>query len=204
MIAKSLPQEDHVSILGFLLTSRGIKVNPIKWQAIISMRSPQSIKEVQQLNGYLAALSRFLPMTSKHFLPLYQLWKKGKKFEYTDDCAKSFQIFKQYLGTLTILTRPAPDEVLYVYLAVADEVVATALIRETKEGQSKYFPDDVRRKNEIEFLKLEQGSMSIRKYAAKFEDLSKISPDYQNLDERSKCVKFKSGLRLELKKVYGH
>ncbi|XP_019430743.1 PREDICTED: uncharacterized protein LOC109338065 [Lupinus angustifolius] len=87
MIAKSLLGEDHISILenifqhlrkynmrlnpekctfgveagkflGFLLTSRGIEANPSKCQAIIDMRSPRTVKEVQQLNGRLAALSR--------------------------------------------------------------------------------------------------------------------------------------------------
>ncbi|XP_019418534.1 PREDICTED: uncharacterized protein LOC109329312 [Lupinus angustifolius] len=104
MIAKSLPGEDHVTILenifqqlrkynmrlnpekctfrveagkflGFLLTSRGIEANPSKCQATIDMRSPRTVKEVQQLNGRLAALSRFLPPVAKHSLPLFQLLK---------------------------------------------------------------------------------------------------------------------------------
>jgi hypothetical protein len=37
--------------LGFMLTRRGIEVNPEKCQAIINMRSPTSVKEVQQLTG---------------------------------------------------------------------------------------------------------------------------------------------------------
>ena len=37
--------------LGFLLTERGIEANPEKCAAIIAMRSPVSIKEVQQLTG---------------------------------------------------------------------------------------------------------------------------------------------------------
>ncbi|XP_016165024.1 uncharacterized protein LOC107607607 [Arachis ipaensis] len=47
--------------LGFMLTSRGIEANPKKCEAIINMRSPRTIKEVQRLNGRLAALSRFIP-----------------------------------------------------------------------------------------------------------------------------------------------
>lgn len=35
--------------LGFMLTSRGIEANPDKCEAILAMRSPTSIKEVQQL-----------------------------------------------------------------------------------------------------------------------------------------------------------
>jgi len=46
--------------LGFLLTERGIEANPEKCAAILAMRSPASIKEVQQLTGWMAALSRFL------------------------------------------------------------------------------------------------------------------------------------------------
>ncbi|XP_019416415.1 PREDICTED: uncharacterized protein LOC109327705 [Lupinus angustifolius] len=69
--------------LGFLLTSRGIEANPSKCQAIIDMRSPRTVKEVQQLNGRLAALSRFLPSAAKHSLPLFQLLKKSKRFEWS-------------------------------------------------------------------------------------------------------------------------
>ncbi|MED6202052.1 hypothetical protein PIB30_101533 [Stylosanthes scabra] len=34
-----------------MLTSRGIEANPEKWQAIISMKQPESLKEMQSLTG---------------------------------------------------------------------------------------------------------------------------------------------------------
>lgn len=43
----------------FIQTNRGIEANPNKCQAIINMRSPLTVKEVQQLTGCLAALSHF-------------------------------------------------------------------------------------------------------------------------------------------------
>ena len=46
--------------LGFLLTKRGIEADPDKCGEIIGMRSPISVKEVQQLTTRMAALSRFL------------------------------------------------------------------------------------------------------------------------------------------------
>jgi len=46
--------------LGFLLTERGIEANPKKCAVILAMRSPISVKEVQQLTGRMAALSRFV------------------------------------------------------------------------------------------------------------------------------------------------
>ena len=46
--------------LGFIIHERGIDVNPEKIQAIIDMQAPRTIKEVQRLNGRLAAMLRFL------------------------------------------------------------------------------------------------------------------------------------------------
>jgi len=50
---------DSDKFLGFMLTQRGIEVNPEKC-AIIEMRSPTNVKEVQRLIGRLTAISIFL------------------------------------------------------------------------------------------------------------------------------------------------
>ncbi|XP_068504128.1 uncharacterized protein [Phaseolus vulgaris] len=46
--------------LGFLLTERGIEANSDKCATTIGMRSPATVKEVQQLTRRMATLSRFL------------------------------------------------------------------------------------------------------------------------------------------------
>lgn len=45
-----------------------------------------------------------------------------------------------------------------------------------KEFLEKYFPEEVRGKKEIEFLKLKQENMTVAEYAAKFEALVKFCP----------------------------
>jgi len=52
---------DRDKFLGFMLTQRGIEANPEKCKAIIKMRNPTTIKEVQRLIGRLTVISRFLP-----------------------------------------------------------------------------------------------------------------------------------------------
>ena len=47
-------------VFGFLLTERGIEANPDKCAVILVMRSPASVKEVQQLTGRMVALSRYV------------------------------------------------------------------------------------------------------------------------------------------------
>uniref|UniRef100_A0A1S3DWK0 ATP-dependent RNA helicase glh-1-like n=1 Tax=Cicer arietinum TaxID=3827 RepID=A0A1S3DWK0_CICAR len=68
----------------------------------------------------------------------------------------------------------------------------------------KYFPEDIRNRKEMEFVKLEQGNMSVAEYAAKFEELSRYYPLYVGeAGEKSKCIKFEMGLRPESKKQVG-
>ncbi|KAF1896014.1 hypothetical protein Lal_00033454 [Lupinus albus] len=64
----------------------------------------------------------------------------------------------------------------------------------------KYFPADLKRKKEIKFLRLEQGNMIVGEYAAKYEELARYCPYYElEVDGRSKCAKFVSGLKPKLK-----
>ena len=46
--------------LGFMVSQRGIEANPEKFQAIINMVSPKTIKEVQKLTERIAVLNRFV------------------------------------------------------------------------------------------------------------------------------------------------
>ncbi|GAU45527.1 hypothetical protein TSUD_400740 [Trifolium subterraneum] len=73
-----------------------------------------------------------------------------------------------------------------------------------REFFNKYFPVDVKNKKVVEFMKLEQGNMSVAEYAAKFESLCAFSPHYNTPEaEKDKCVKFESGLRPDIKHIIG-
>jgi hypothetical protein len=47
-------------LLGFLVSARGIEVNPEKIQAILTMGKPMKLHDIQKLAGRVAALSRFV------------------------------------------------------------------------------------------------------------------------------------------------
>ena len=46
--------------LGFMVSQRGIEVNPDKVRAIMKLAPPKMVKEMQSLNGKIAALNRFV------------------------------------------------------------------------------------------------------------------------------------------------
>ena len=92
--------------LGFLLTERGIEANPEKCAAIMAMRSPTSVKEVQQLTGRLAALSRFMSARGEKGHPYFQCLKRNSKFVWTKECEEAFVKLKEYLASPPVLCKP--------------------------------------------------------------------------------------------------
>ncbi|GJZ19497.1 reverse transcriptase domain-containing protein [Tanacetum coccineum] len=52
-------------LLGYMVTSEGIRDNPTRTKAIADMQSPRTLKEMQSLSGKLAALKRFLSRDEK-------------------------------------------------------------------------------------------------------------------------------------------
>nr|KYP65247.1 Transposon Ty3-I Gag-Pol polyprotein [Cajanus cajan] len=77
--------------LGFMLSKRGIEANSDKCQAIVNMRSPRNVKEVQRLAGRIASLARFLPCMAEKSRPIMTLLKKARNFQWTEECEASFQ-----------------------------------------------------------------------------------------------------------------
>ena len=69
---------------GFMVSQRGIEVNPDKIQAIIEMAPSKNVKEVQSLNGKIAALNRFVSRETDKCLPFFRMLKKS--FEWMAEC----------------------------------------------------------------------------------------------------------------------
>ena len=68
--------------LGFMVSQRGIEVNPEKVWAIMELGQPRTVKEVQSLNGKIAALNRFVSKATDKCLPFFYTLRKS--FEWTD------------------------------------------------------------------------------------------------------------------------
>jgi hypothetical protein len=58
-------------ILGYIISAKGIDPNPDKVQAILNMRIPKNIKDVQKLTERLAALNRFISKSVERSLPIF-------------------------------------------------------------------------------------------------------------------------------------
>ena len=121
--------------LGFMLTHQGIEANPDKCQAILEMKSPTTVKEVQHLTGKIPSLSRFMAASARKALPFFSLRRKGNTFEWTLECEAAFCKFKKYLSCPLILSKPEVGKPLFLYLSVSNTAIAEALVREGSRQQ---------------------------------------------------------------------
>ncbi|XP_048605619.1 uncharacterized protein LOC125583099 [Brassica napus] len=163
MLVKSLEAEDHIShlqqafstlrkynmklnpakcsfgvssgkFLGYIVTHRGIEANPEQIRAIHSIPSPKNVKEVQNLTGRMAALSRFISRLSDKSHAFFGTLKNPKDFPWTGECGSAFLELKSYLTT-PLLSKPLLGEVLLLYLAVSEHAVSAVLVREEGNKQ---------------------------------------------------------------------
>jgi hypothetical protein len=100
------------TLLGFLVSYRGIHANPEKIRTIEAMRPPTRIRDVQKLMDCLATLSQFIARLAQRPLPFFKLFCKSGPFIWTDEEEEAFQELKRYLTSPLIMVALEPGEPL--------------------------------------------------------------------------------------------
>ena len=106
-------------VLGYLVSTKGIKANPEKIKALKEMKEPQSVREVQKLTGRIAALSSFIPRSADRSLPFFKVLRSTSKLTWGEEQLKAFHDLKEYLENMTKMTSPNPKDPLLLYVSAS-------------------------------------------------------------------------------------
>ncbi|GJT54977.1 reverse transcriptase domain-containing protein [Tanacetum coccineum] len=123
--------------LGHLITRQGIRANPSKVKAVNDLVQPKTLKDIQSLNGKLAALTRFLSKGAEKSLPFFKVLKNcadKNTIQWTKEAEEAFQKMKNFMEILPTLTASIKGKVLVMYLTVSTESISVVLLAE-KEGK---------------------------------------------------------------------
>ncbi|KAK4397280.1 Transposon Tf2-12 polyprotein [Sesamum angolense] len=122
--------------LGYMVSERGIKSNLEKIEAIMQLKSPKTLKDVQKLTD--------------------------KKFKWTEECEQALMGLKQYLTSPPLLTKLKSSEPLYWYLAVSEETMSSVLVREEGKTQSLvYYVSKVLQGVEKRYAQIEKLALAL-------------------------------------------
>ena len=93
-------------LLGFIVSRRGIELDPSKIKAIRDLPPPKNKTKVMSLLGRLNYISRFIAQLTTTCEPIFKLLKIDDAVKWTEDCQRAFEKIKEYLSNPPVLVPP--------------------------------------------------------------------------------------------------
>jgi len=124
-------------LLGYIVSRRGIELDPSKIKSIRDLLPPKNKKEVMSLLGRLNYISRFIAQLTTTCEPIFKLLKKDAAIKWTDDCQNAFDRINEYLSKPPVLVPPEPGRPLFLYLSVMDNSFGCVLGQHDATGKKE-------------------------------------------------------------------
>ena len=84
--------------MGFLVSKRGVEANPEKIQAVLEMKPPLIVKDVQRLKHWIASLGRLVPKSVDRCAEFFRILRNPHEFKSMEECQKAFEDLKNFLA----------------------------------------------------------------------------------------------------------
>ncbi|MCO5603592.1 hypothetical protein L7F22_057743 [Adiantum nelumboides] len=155
--------ESQVTLLGHVVSSRGIEADPGKVQTLVGLPSPKRAKELVSFIQKVRYLSRFIHLLSQVVLPLQQL-THSNTFSWSEENEQQFNEIKELLSSLPTIAPPRWEETFYVNPSMGSDSIGAVLMQ--KDGESSfmrsiYFVSRVMTPLEKDYTVIEQMVMAL-------------------------------------------
>ena len=124
-------------LLGFVVSDKGIEVDPEKVEAIRAMPAPKTEKEVRGFLGRLNYIARFISQLTTTCDPIFRLLRKKNPGIWNTECEEAFEKIKQYLLNPPLLIPPIPKRPLILYLTVTETAMGCVLRQQDESGRKE-------------------------------------------------------------------
>jgi hypothetical protein len=126
-------------LLGFIVSLHGIRVHPLKVQAILNLPPPYTLRQLQSLQGKEIFLCRFIPNYVELTIGFNRLLKKGYEFIWDKNANKAFESLKLSLTRTPLLFPPDYSQDYFLYLASLDSTISMFLVKEDDSHDENVF-----------------------------------------------------------------
>ena len=165
----------ETTFCGHKLSRDGVRVDPDKLKPILNLQAPSSVKKLQSFLGMVNYQRAFIKNYAMITKPLYELLKKGREFNWTRECQKSFEQLKKSLTGSPCLGLPDITDKLSSYELAVDAskngfgATLSQIVNEKRRiisYYSKSVPPHQRRfgATKLEFLALYNACMHFKNY----------------------------------------
>ena len=122
-------------LLGFIVSHKGIEVDPEKVKSILEMPEPRTEKKVRGFLGRLNNIAKFISQLTATCEPLFKLLRKNQSIHCDKDCQEAFGKIKQRLMNPPLLMPLVPGRPLILYMTVLDESMGCMLGQHDESGK---------------------------------------------------------------------
>jgi hypothetical protein len=126
--------QSEVSFLGHVVSEKGVAVQQYKVKSVQEWPTPASRRDVRSFLGLTGYYRKFVPQYSEIALPLTDLTKDNRKFEWTEKEQTAFQQLKDRLTTADVLAHPDPSRQYIINTDASGFAISGVLSQEQADG----------------------------------------------------------------------
>jgi transposase InsO family protein len=127
--------ENHVEFLGYVISHKGISMDPSKVQAVLDWQTPSSVRDVQCFLGFANFYRKFIKDYSKIVMPLTELTKKNRTFTWNVSAARSFDNLKKAFTSAPILVHADQSKPFIIEADASDFALGSILSQVGDDGK---------------------------------------------------------------------
>ncbi|WRX22815.1 Reverse transcriptase domain - like 10 [Theobroma cacao] len=124
-------------LLGFIVSERGIEVDPDKVQAIRDLSPPKTQKEVRGFLEKLNYIARFISQLTLKCDPILKLLHKHNPGAWNEECQVAFDKVKEYLLSPPVLVPLVVRRPLFLYLTINEGSIGCVLGQHDETGKKE-------------------------------------------------------------------
>ena len=115
-------------LLGHIVSSKGVRLNPSRVEAIQTLSLPRSKKEVQAFLGKINFLRRFVSNFAELVKHITTMLRKGNEVKWTTEPRESFVQIKRALTEAPVLVSPDYSKYFLVFSFASFDTIAAVLL----------------------------------------------------------------------------
>lgn len=177
----------EVKLLGFIVSTEGIRSDPGKIQAIQEFPPPRKVKHLRAFLGLCNFYRRFIPEYGAITIPLNDLLRKGRKWSWSDIEQKAFDSVKQRFLQTIELHHPDFSKPYYLQTDCSGVGLAGVLYQLDDVGEVKVlcFHSRALRGAELNWTVTEQEFFAVISCLKKFETYLRGNKVYIRTDHKA-------------------
>ena len=122
-------------LLGFIVSHQGIRMDPLKVQAIKEVPPPRTLRKLQSLQGKANFLRHFVPDYTTCAQEFLCLLHQDISFKWDDHSQQAFNALKETLSSTPLISSLDYNKDYILYLSASDSTLAGVLVQEGPDGR---------------------------------------------------------------------